>query len=1123
MNIIDNIRKENESFVKNSNFKGTKNLIVDNYNDSVHFVFEILQNADDAQATEIEFDLSDDMLEITHNGIPFSENDVKSICSISMGTKREDCTKIGRFGIGFKSVFSYTAKPEVHSGCYDFLIEELILPRNIEHIDLRLGTVFRLPLDASKNVSAIHNDIKFKLLSGSYEMLLFLTHLKKITIIADDKTRIINKKVFDKNKVKSSTTYQMTRIRIVQKDKNSFETNDYYFLLFRKDKISVTDKDKDGNVEKIDNQSVMIAYSLKEDLSNVDDDEDTHLERRSIYRMKFTLDKVSRNNYFVFFPTAIRNEYPFFIHAPFITKFSRDTFAENNSVNKKLMTMIGRLIADSLLILTKKGYFDNKDTHTRSFSTFLRYDIYDEYFFRIGLEPTIYNAFTNEFENLVQTYNLIPAFDNKYVSLNKAIFTSLNEEEAKLVKTLFGKEWFNECFHCEDGFKLCPIVHNHSQFKEFIEELTDKDILDKRFILENISEDYLKEQDNKWFKKFIQIFIKKKHNFYEGTSLEITDDVGDIRPFPLVKLANGDFINYETLQKRDDIFINNHSLDESLFNEPINDSTYYLEAINDPIYYLYSNVFSIKKFSPDLAGAMKAIRMIETHHDLSIHAYCQYLSMIVHAVKDNLIDKHELENRPIIKIRNLKTHDVDFVIPAQATIGHFNKGNINLYEMYADSNVSLVVEEAYKNGLNDNDFILLGCNSDFKIGRITEWVFFQKNDSIVNSHHIPKYNLYLKTFKSKASNRSFNPLFSLPNVENALSTHMTLNKSINIMKTADFFCDEIRDYVQYSSRQNFDENASYQGDFMGYTSFGIALISNSWIYNKNNSLCRPSQLSIDDLHPEYDRIINKKLAKVLGLQQSANDAIKKAEADLKSKGIEGHFIAEEDFRLLQEIKSQKRAEEEKRKKQEQISAAEALNKVNKTHAAPKDRAQDYPDEYNSIHNAKRRGEKLETELKNNDLKIKERRISAKRDVNDAERAFLKMEYHGKCQICGERIISKKGQPIFMATNLIKVSKLDDEGKKANDLAWNSLCLCPNCSHKLRFCNNDFTGLVDRIKETDIQENDQDEYLFDIKLDNQDAMIEYSPKHLQNVQIAIKYYERQKKQDLEKIMEDDING
>ena len=48
------------------------------YSDPTHFVYEILQNADDYGATEVIFKLSKDDIVIEHNGEPFKEENVQS-------------------------------------------------------------------------------------------------------------------------------------------------------------------------------------------------------------------------------------------------------------------------------------------------------------------------------------------------------------------------------------------------------------------------------------------------------------------------------------------------------------------------------------------------------------------------------------------------------------------------------------------------------------------------------------------------------------------------------------------------------------------------------------------------------------------------------------------------------------------------------------------------------------------------------------------------------------------------------------------------------------------------------------------------------------------------------------
>jgi HSP90 family molecular chaperone len=98
------------------------------YHDPSHFIFEILQNAEDAEATYVEFILYQDRLVIIHNGRDFTTDDIEAITGIGNTTKSDDLTTIGKFGIGFKSVFAITQSPVIHSGTYHFEITNFVVP-----------------------------------------------------------------------------------------------------------------------------------------------------------------------------------------------------------------------------------------------------------------------------------------------------------------------------------------------------------------------------------------------------------------------------------------------------------------------------------------------------------------------------------------------------------------------------------------------------------------------------------------------------------------------------------------------------------------------------------------------------------------------------------------------------------------------------------------------------------------------------------------------------------------------------------------------------------------------------------------------------------------------------------
>ena len=164
--------------------KGEINLDIfeDFYPDKAHFVYELLQNAEDAGATEIAFTLTPDRLVCEHNGRAFTLADVTSITGLHDSTKANAQDKIGKFGVGFKSVFVYTRAPSIRSGDFAFRIVELILPEPIApHAPLNGRTRFEFPFDNPKKPpQEAHDEIASGLNDLDEKSLLFLSNIRSV-------------------------------------------------------------------------------------------------------------------------------------------------------------------------------------------------------------------------------------------------------------------------------------------------------------------------------------------------------------------------------------------------------------------------------------------------------------------------------------------------------------------------------------------------------------------------------------------------------------------------------------------------------------------------------------------------------------------------------------------------------------------------------------------------------------------------------------------------------------------------------------------------------------------------------------------------------------------------------
>lgn len=79
-----------------------------------HVLSELLQNADDAGATEASVEIADGYLIFEHNGEDFTEEQFTSLCRFGFSNKRSLHT-IGFRGIGFKSTFSLGNTVELYT------------------------------------------------------------------------------------------------------------------------------------------------------------------------------------------------------------------------------------------------------------------------------------------------------------------------------------------------------------------------------------------------------------------------------------------------------------------------------------------------------------------------------------------------------------------------------------------------------------------------------------------------------------------------------------------------------------------------------------------------------------------------------------------------------------------------------------------------------------------------------------------------------------------------------------------------------------------------------------------------------------------------------------------------
>ena len=307
--------------------EGLRNLLSELYPDNAHFIYEILQNAEDARATSVDFSLQTDRLVVTHDGArSFSLSDIESITSIGQSTKRDDATSIGKFGVGFKAVFAYTTRPEVRSGEFTFVIEDLFVPRLTDGSVPPGTTSFTFPFDRPEKATAIAvAEVRRGLEELDEKTLLFLNHISTISYsLPDGTTAIVMREEH------SDLTITIT------KEVAGVATDSRWLRLVGDSTVA-----HPGHVP----LKVAAAFQLEEEEVEVKGRGKSISARREVIRRVVP---VASGEVCIYFPAVKEDSgLKFHVHAPFASTVARDSVRDDPE-NAQLVADIGRLIVENL-------------------------------------------------------------------------------------------------------------------------------------------------------------------------------------------------------------------------------------------------------------------------------------------------------------------------------------------------------------------------------------------------------------------------------------------------------------------------------------------------------------------------------------------------------------------------------------------------------------------------------------------------------------------------------------------------------------------------------------------------------------------------------------------------------
>ena len=373
--------------------RGVQNSVVDKYSDQAHFIYELLQNADDVQATSVHFRLEQQGLVFTHNGtIRFTVSDplnedtdsekgalghINSITSIANSNKTE--SSIGKFGVGFKAVFQYTQTPHIYDPKIRFKIERFIVPKRLD-TDFEgrtpLDTVFYFPFDhQTKRPTECYDEILEKLKTLDFPVL-FLSNLQSIS--------------FKANRVHGKYTKEITRTLDCQDI-----TVQWLTLTLQLSKKKTLQRLVMFSRKTTNGHSFSIGYAL---------DRNGRLKAIEVPA-------------FCFFQTKETTNLHFIIHAPFLLTDSREGIKAGEIHNHEMIQLLAKLAADSLPILRDETLIDDEILNIIPYNEANFSELSDRR--KLSFKPIF-----SEIKEKLRTETLLPAANKEYSSKGRSFWAS---------------------------------------------------------------------------------------------------------------------------------------------------------------------------------------------------------------------------------------------------------------------------------------------------------------------------------------------------------------------------------------------------------------------------------------------------------------------------------------------------------------------------------------------------------------------------------------------------------------------------------------------------------------------------------------------------------------------------
>ena len=1074
---IQRIRKDfydGSERLKISSKNSIRTLANDLYNKHTHFIFELIQNAEDNRYEEqnpyppyISFRLtktdptdspgSDGALIIRNNEVGFNTGNVDAICAVGETTKKKEQGYIGEKGIGFKSVFRVTDNPHIFSNGYYFCLPESDTETGLEYIvpqwidtlpdDLVLSdTYIILPL-TKKDFG--YEKIERMLRDIEPEVILFLSTLEEIRIESDmgDNLTIL----------KDSTAMPEVAIIVEGNKRGSAFSNSDNFLVCTKCFNKPTDIHHEKR-ERIENREVSVAFPLNED-------------------------SVAKGKIFAYLPIRSDTGFPFLINADFILPSSREDI-QDVPWNYWLMECVANLVAYKLLPLLKERRILSNIRFLEEFASRLNNLVCDT-------DNLFYSIYTKVCE-VLKDQALLPTNDNSFVSAQGSVLTRSDAVRNLLTDIQLGMLLLpNINRNVPLKWLSAEITHDRApSLRKYIMEFLAVEEVTPNMFARRLSQKFLLRQTDEWFIKF--------YKFLSDQSALWRSSVSVLRTKPILRLQDGTQVNPPQEGAPPTAYLSAGTSPNA--SVPI----VKWEISQDEDAYNFLKALGVQE--SDIVAEVIATVLPKYQQEsptILIDDHLRDFAKIERAYK---IDSQEkkirllkvLRETPFILAKNQNTDYLFYLKPDQL---YFYSDELQKY--FEGNNLERWVE-IWKDNRDNPVELRKIFGADRLRGPTGAFVNLDIYPSsaqslftdlgILDSVAIDRRETNSQGYVPIVSQRGrhergldgFDPCIQVDGLEHALNTP-TPEKSVFIWNYIVLpYADCIEGRVEESTTQNYGDS-SFE-NVLSYF-FGDLLVNNAWLPDSGGNMQKPSDITLDELPDSFKK--DEQLARKLAMPFSKTEIIDIVAPEL---GVSSDILN----RIIDAPP-------------ETIERIESLLQSTSEYmfiASPIPQTASFP--VSSVSNSERREKQMLLDLKNAVDKEYAEKIRSVRTTRQAidPKTWLREQYTNGdnqmvCQICQEEMPFKyRGENYYFDA----VEMLKDYFTKEYEAQF--LALCPECSPKYRTFVKQVPEAMDTLKKQLMNSDNSGAFEVPLKLGDWNTSLRFVERHWLDMKKILDFYAQQ---------------